>query len=40
MEWKLMWKNLGAENLKVTIPITDYDRSKADGECGIFQLFG
>jgi len=30
-------KNQGNENLKVTIPNTDYDRSKTTGECGIFQ---
>jgi hypothetical protein len=29
----------GNENLKATIPNTDYDRSKTTGECGIFQLF-
>jgi len=30
----------GNENLKATIPTTDYERSKPTGECGIFQLFG
>jgi hypothetical protein len=40
MEWKGMWKILNNENLKATIPSTGYDRTKATGECGIFQLFG
>jgi hypothetical protein len=35
-----MWKIEGDENLKATIPNTDYDRSKTAGECGIFQIFG
>jgi hypothetical protein len=39
VEWKWMWKQLGDENLKATIPITVYDRSKTAGESGIFQLF-
>jgi hypothetical protein len=30
----------GNENLKATIPSRDYDRSKAIGECGTFQIFG
>jgi hypothetical protein len=33
-------KNEGNENLKATIPNTDYDRLKVTGECGIFQIFG
>ena len=33
-------KNQGNENLKATIPCTDYARSRRSGECGIFQLFG
>jgi hypothetical protein len=33
-------KKLRYENLKATIPSTDYDRSETNGECGIFQLFG
>ena len=32
-------KDQGIENLKAAIPITDYDRSKTTGECGIFKLF-
>jgi len=32
-------KSLGDENLKATIPSTDYDRSKRAGECGVFQQF-
>ena len=31
--------NSGNENLKVTIPNTDYGRSKATGEREIFELF-
>jgi hypothetical protein len=30
----------GNENLKATIPNTDYYRSKTTAECGMFQLFG
>jgi hypothetical protein len=30
----------GNDNLKATIPSTYYDRSKATGECGTFQIFG
>jgi hypothetical protein len=37
MNWK---KKLGNKNLKATSPNKNYDRSKAIGECGIFQLFG
>jgi hypothetical protein len=39
----MLWKGNGCgknesnENLKVTIPSTDYGRSKTTGECGIFQ---
>jgi hypothetical protein len=33
-------KNEGNENLKATSHNENYDRSKAIGECGIFQLFG
>jgi hypothetical protein len=37
MEWKLMWKNCGNENLKATIPSTNHDRSeKRSVESGIF----
>jgi hypothetical protein len=32
--------NQGEENLRANISITDFDRSKTTGECGIFQLFG
>jgi hypothetical protein len=32
-------KDQGTENLKASIPITDYDRSKTTRECRIFQLF-
>ena len=43
--WNMLWngseceKDQGIENLKAAIPITDYDRSKTTGECGIFKLF-
>ena len=33
-------KNYSNENLKATIPRTDYGNSKATGECEIHQLFG
>jgi hypothetical protein len=33
-------KNSGIENLKATIPNTDYDISETTRECGVFQLFG
>ena len=33
-------ENWGNENLKATIPNTDYDRSKTAGECGILSYFG
>jgi hypothetical protein len=39
MEWKRMWKQLGEENLKATIPSKLYDRSQIAAEYGIFQLF-
>jgi hypothetical protein len=29
----------GAQNFKVTISNTDYDKCKTGTECGIFQLF-
>jgi hypothetical protein len=29
----------GKETLKATIPNTDYDGSKINEECGIFQMF-
>jgi hypothetical protein len=29
---------IAAEDLKASIPNTDYDRSKTAAECGIFQL--
>ena len=32
-------KKLCNQNLKATIPSTDYDRKKNTAECGIFQLF-
>jgi len=32
-------KNWVNENLKATIPSTDYDRSKTAGKCGIFKIF-
>ena len=32
-------KNKGHENLKATIPNTDYDRSKTSRECGMLQIF-
>jgi hypothetical protein len=31
-----MEKNQGNENLKATIPSTDYDKSETAGKCGIF----
>jgi len=42
MLWKgnVCGKNSGDENLKGTIPKTDYDTSETTGECGVFQLFG
>jgi len=40
MEWKWVWKNKGADNIKATIRNRNYDRSKVTGECGIFQTFG
>jgi hypothetical protein len=40
VEWEWIWKNKGTDNLKASIPVTDYDRSETAGECGIFQLFG
>jgi len=37
----MLWnENECDENLKANIPITDRDRSKITGECGIFQLLG
>jgi hypothetical protein len=39
-EVKMNVKKPTVMNFKATIPITDYDRSKATGECEIFQLFG
>jgi len=33
-------ENWGNENLKATIPSTDYDRSKTAEECGIFSYLG
>jgi hypothetical protein len=31
-------KNDGNENLKGSIPSTDYDTLETSGECGIFQI--
>ena len=33
-------ENSGNENLEGIIPSTDYGRSKATAECGIFKIFG
>jgi hypothetical protein len=33
------FKNQGNDNLKATVPITDYNRSETNGTCRIFQLF-
>ena len=37
---EMSWEKKGDENIKAAIRIRVYDRSKATGECGIFQLFG
>jgi hypothetical protein len=36
----LGFKRLSVDNLQATIPSTGYDRSRTDGECRIFELFG
>ena len=33
-------ENYGSENLKGTIPSTDYGRSETIGKSSIFQIFG
>jgi hypothetical protein len=38
MEMNVGEKNKGNDNRKTTVPNTDYDRSRASGESGIFQL--
>jgi hypothetical protein len=42
MDWVSLWgkKIDGNENVKTTIPSTNYDRSETTGECGILQVFG
>ena len=35
-----MEETRGNENVKATVPSTDYDRSKTTAGCGIFQLLG
>jgi len=32
-------KHKGIDNLKATIPSTEYDRSKTTGKCGIHERF-
>lgn len=41
--WGTLGFEMNVEKTKVseaTVSITDYDRSKTAGDCGIFQLFG
>ena len=45
MEGLWNWKDCGGkyqnnENLRTAVPNTVHDRSKTEGECGIFQLHG